>query len=74
MKCSPVINATVIGKMVEDQIGIRNLTIDFNEYRRMIGLAPIKKKTIIRYNNGGSGYDRTPKHYRQFLASYVGLI
>ena len=74
MKSNPRINATIIGKMVEDQIGLRNLTKDFNQYRKSINLIPVKRSTVLRYNNGGSGYERTPKHYRQFLASYVGLV
>lgn len=66
--------ATLVGKMVEGEVGVEKLTADFNRYRKNLKLAPVQKKTVIRYNNGGSGYNTTPKHYRRFIANYVGLI
>lgn len=76
MKSKHVIrlSATLVGKMVETQVGLVKLTNDFNSYRNSAGLSPVKYLTVSRYNNGGSGYNSTPKTYRKFIAEYVGLV
>lgn len=68
------LSATLVGKMVEDQVGLIKLTNDFNSYRKSYDLSPVNMITVRRYNNGGSGYERTPKNYRKFIAEYVGLV
>lgn len=68
-----ILNAAWVGKIAEEAVGIQKLTRDFNRFRRerMAQYSPTKPATVKRYNNG---YDRTPRLYREFLVSYVGLI
>ena len=69
-----VINATVIGRIVESEIGLAQLVRQFNRYRKDAGLKPVLRQTVHRYNSGGIGYEKTPTAYRKFLAQYVALI
>lgn len=68
-----IINASWVGKIAQDTVGLAQLTKDFNNFRQehMKSYTPAKKVTVKRYNGG---YDKTTKLYRNFLAQYVALI
>ena len=60
------------GKLVQQRLGLIDMTVAANAYRRSIGLSePVQAQTVERYNGGGSGYARVPVWYAGFLQTYV---
>lgn len=61
-----------IGKFFELKYGPDKLTADFNIYRKMLGMRPVKKQTVCRYNNGKRGYEfSVPQVYKNFIISRI---
>lgn len=69
------LQATMIGKIAEQEVGITTLVKLCNTWRRSRGLSKVKSKTIQRYNNGKDtqGYMKTPVWYRKFLVDSIAL-
>lgn len=66
------LHPSVIGKFFEEKITLPVLTTNFNTYRKMFGLSPVKEETVHRYNGGKSGYEASvPSVYRSFLLSLI---
>lgn len=61
-----------LGKFFEIKYGVEALAKDFNQYRRLLGMPPVKTETVRRYNGGKSGYVYTvPSCYKHFLISRI---
>lgn len=75
MKAATSIHPSILGKDLESQIGINQLTKEFNEYRKsVLGKPPVKEITVKRYNNLGDGYaEAPPKHYVDFLITRIAF-
>lgn len=61
-----------IGKFFELRFGLEAWTRDFNQYRKMFGMQPVKTHTVHRYNGGKSGYETSvPTVYKNFIISRI---
>lgn len=61
----------LIGKVLVAKYGLKEVTSEFNRYRKALGLKSVKTQTVNRYNGKGEGYDNTPMVYSSFLMNFI---